>query len=142
MQRVWIADDDDRLGELVMRLDGTTATVVALAVRPGISDYYNLTVSQVHTYAVGAGQFVVHNGGGGGDVIGSAAEGTGAARRAGCLVRILEPAGPTPRRESFTDALDNAINPFTGEQPVPLPGRSGKAWKDLFRFLTHMERGS
>lgn len=50
-----------RLGERMLRLDGTTATVTALAVRPGVADYYNLTVSVLHTYAVGAGQYVVHN---------------------------------------------------------------------------------
>ena len=45
---------DLRLGERVVRLDGTAATVAALAVRLGEADYYNLTVSQLHTYAVGA----------------------------------------------------------------------------------------
>src|SRR5262249_23093193 len=49
----------------VVQLGGHTATVVALAARPGAADYYNLTVSQLHTYAVGTGQFVVHNCGSG-----------------------------------------------------------------------------
>jgi hypothetical protein len=45
-----------------MRLDGTTATAVGLHERTGEqADHYNLTVSELHTYAVGAGQFVVHN---------------------------------------------------------------------------------
>jgi hypothetical protein len=59
--RGWVPAGELRLGERVVRLDGTTAAVVALTVRPGVADYYNLTVSVVHTYAVGAGQFVVHN---------------------------------------------------------------------------------
>lgn len=29
--------------------------------RPGAADYYNLTISVLHTYAVGALQYVVHN---------------------------------------------------------------------------------
>ncbi len=53
------------VGEPVVREDGSPATVVALHVVPGAADYYNLTVSQLHTYAVGGGQYVVHNCGGG-----------------------------------------------------------------------------
>ncbi len=45
----------------VRRADGTTARVAALVVRPGVADYYNLTVSQLHTYAVGGDRAVVHN---------------------------------------------------------------------------------
>jgi hypothetical protein len=60
--RGWIKASELRLGERVVRLDGATATVVGLHERTGEeADYYNLTVSEVHTYAVGAGQFVVHN---------------------------------------------------------------------------------
>lgn len=51
-------------GERVMREDGTPATVMAVVVRPGAANYYNLTVSVLHTYAVGAGRYVVHNCGG------------------------------------------------------------------------------
>jgi hypothetical protein len=38
-------------------------------VRPGAADYYNLTVSVLHTYAVGASHAVVHNTEGCGDTI-------------------------------------------------------------------------
>jgi hypothetical protein len=50
-----------RVGEQVVRLDGGTATVAVIHVHPGAADYYNLTVSHLHTYAVGTGQYVVHN---------------------------------------------------------------------------------
>jgi RHS repeat-associated protein len=62
--RGWVLAGELRLGEHVVRLDGTTATVTALVGRPGVADYYNLTVSELHTYAVGVGQYVVHNCGG------------------------------------------------------------------------------
>jgi RHS repeat-associated protein len=68
--RGWITAGQLHLGDQVQRLDGTTATVVALSLIPGKADMYDLTVSNVHTFAVGVGQFVVHNcpvtGGGGG----------------------------------------------------------------------------
>jgi RHS repeat-associated protein len=49
----------------VVREDGGPATVVGVRVVPGAAAMWNLTVSQVHTYAVGGGQYVVHNCGGG-----------------------------------------------------------------------------
>jgi hypothetical protein len=45
----------------VQQLDGSTATVVSLRVMAGTAFMYDLTVSNVHTFAVGNGQFVVHN---------------------------------------------------------------------------------
>jgi RHS repeat-associated protein len=58
----WLEAGELRLGEQVVRLDGSTATVVGLRQRVGEqADYYNLTVSQLHTYAVGSGRVVVHN---------------------------------------------------------------------------------
>jgi hypothetical protein len=57
--RGWVQAGDLRVGEPVVRLDGRTATVAALAVRPGVADYYNLTVSKLHTYAVGIGEYEV-----------------------------------------------------------------------------------
>jgi hypothetical protein len=51
-------------GTRVVGLDGATGTVegYAIEVRPVIM--WDLTVSAVHTFAVGAGQWVVHNAGG------------------------------------------------------------------------------
>lgn len=62
--RGWITAGQLHLGDQVRQLDGTTATVVALNVIHGTADMYDLTVSNVHTFAVGIGQFVVHNCGG------------------------------------------------------------------------------
>jgi hypothetical protein len=60
----WVRAGQLALGEPVMRADGTTAVVVGLRVVPGAADMWDLTVSNVHTFAVGDGQFVVHNCGG------------------------------------------------------------------------------
>ncbi len=49
------------IGDRVVRLDGTTATVIALRVVPSTAAMYDLTVSNIHTFAVGDGQYVVHN---------------------------------------------------------------------------------
>ena len=49
------------LGERVQRLDGTTATVVGVRLVAGVATMYDLTVSVVHTFAVGSWQAVVHN---------------------------------------------------------------------------------
>jgi RHS repeat-associated protein len=57
----WITAGNLRLGDQVLRLDGETATVVALKVVPGEQDMYDLTVSNVHTFVVGTGLYVVHN---------------------------------------------------------------------------------
>ncbi len=59
--RGWVRAGKLRLGERVLRADGTTATVVGLHVVSGAASMWDLTVSRVHTFAVGAGQFVVHN---------------------------------------------------------------------------------
>jgi hypothetical protein len=49
------------LGEKVQRLDGTTATVVGIRLVPGEADMYDLTVSEIHSFAVGKSEVVVHN---------------------------------------------------------------------------------
>jgi RHS repeat-associated protein len=59
----------------------------------------------------------------------------------GNLVRVMEPSGQAPLRASFTDALGNLINPFTGGMPQPPPGVSGAAWRQMMRDLTHVELG-
>jgi hypothetical protein len=59
----------------------------------------------------------------------------------GSLVRVMEPSGQAPLRASFTDSYGNAINPFTGKQPMPPPGVSGAAWRQMMRSLTHVELG-
>jgi hypothetical protein len=59
--RGWVQAGDLRSGELLVTLSGTTSTVAWVQVVPGQADRYNLTVANDHTYAVGAGQVVVHN---------------------------------------------------------------------------------
>lgn len=61
MDRGWVTTGALRNGEPVVRADGTTATVVGLRVVPGAANMWDLTVSNVHTFAVGAGAYVVHN---------------------------------------------------------------------------------
>jgi hypothetical protein len=51
-------------GEHVQQLDGSTGVVVRLHVVSGTAVRYNLTVADVHTFAVGTDQWVVHNCGG------------------------------------------------------------------------------
>ena len=76
----WVRAGQLTLGEKVRRADGSTATVVSLLIVPGAADMWDLTVSNVHTFAVGSGAYVVHNctggiGDGSGDGTGS--RGTG-----------------------------------------------------------------
>ncbi len=59
--RGWVPAGELRVGEQVVELGGRTATIAALAVRPGAATYYNLTVSTLHTYGVGTSRAVVHN---------------------------------------------------------------------------------
>ncbi len=57
----WVLAGQLKLGEPVRLLDGRTAIVVATVVVPGAADMWDLTVSNVHDFAVGSGMFVVHN---------------------------------------------------------------------------------
>jgi hypothetical protein len=59
--RGWVRAGTLRLGERVLRAEGTTAIVVGLRVVPGAASMWDLTVSHLHTFAVGDGQYVVHN---------------------------------------------------------------------------------
>ena len=59
--RGWIVAGQLHLGEPVLRADGSTAEVVALTTVHGSAPMWDLTVSQVHDFAVGNGAYVVHN---------------------------------------------------------------------------------
>jgi RHS repeat-associated protein len=48
-------------GEHVQMLDGSVGTVVKTVVVPGVDVRYNLTVQDLHSFAVGQDQWVVHN---------------------------------------------------------------------------------
>jgi deoxycytidylate deaminase len=59
--RGWLPAGFLHLGEPVQRADGATATVVAIQIVPGSEEMWDLTVANVHTFAVGTGEYVVHN---------------------------------------------------------------------------------
>jgi RHS repeat-associated protein len=52
-----------KLGMHILQADGHFGTVTGWKIVPGSMLMYNLTVQQDHTYAVGTGQWVVHNDG-------------------------------------------------------------------------------
>jgi hypothetical protein len=57
----WLIASFLHVGEPVQQADGRVATVVSVRSVPGAADKWDLTVSQVHTFAVGSGAYVVHN---------------------------------------------------------------------------------
>lgn len=57
----WILASFLHVGEPVQRADGATAIVVGVRAEPGVAAMWDLTVSDVHTFAVGSGWYVVHN---------------------------------------------------------------------------------
>lgn len=59
--RGWVEAGGLQPGEHVVTLSGGAETVAWVRVVPGQADMYNLTVAKDHTYAVGDGQYVVHN---------------------------------------------------------------------------------
>ncbi|HEV8190475.1 MAG TPA: hypothetical protein VGP82_03180 [Ktedonobacterales bacterium] len=70
----WLPAGFLRIGEAVRQIDGSTATVVTIHIVPGAASMWDLTVSQVHDFAVGNGRFVVHNcgaSGGANDTVGN-----------------------------------------------------------------------
>ncbi|MEZ4709784.1 MAG: polymorphic toxin-type HINT domain-containing protein [Caldilineaceae bacterium] len=57
----WTPAAELEAGDRVYQSDGTTGVVQALVVEAAPQLMYNMTVAQAHTYAVGDGQWVVHN---------------------------------------------------------------------------------
>jgi hypothetical protein len=57
----WLPANFLRVGEPVRRADGSTATVAAIRAVPGAAPMWDLTVADLHDFAVGAGEYVVHN---------------------------------------------------------------------------------
>jgi hypothetical protein len=118
----WVGHEEEQaqagdlhVGEHVGELNGRTATIAALAVHPGAADYYNLTVSQLHTYAVGASHAVVHNTNG--PCLGGSLPDYAGGKTEGILDRGTGPAGATRlisgQMEAFfrTVAQANAMPP-------------------------------
>jgi RHS repeat-associated protein len=59
--RGWVLAGNLRVGEPVVRGDGTTAVVALVQVVPGAGTMYDLEISHIHTFEVGVGRWVVHN---------------------------------------------------------------------------------
>ena len=57
----WIETDDLEIGDLVLSLNGEYGAVDQLIIVDEIQVMYDLTVDIVHTFAVGDGEWVVHN---------------------------------------------------------------------------------
>ena len=57
----WLLAGTLHMGEPVQEADGRVATVEAVRVVPGVASMWDLTVSNMHDFAVGSGAFVVHN---------------------------------------------------------------------------------
>ncbi|NJL57244.1 hypothetical protein HC928_20470 [bacterium] len=58
----WVGAGSLVIGERVLRADGGYGTVEAITVSADVQPMHNLEVDAVHTYFVGDGQWVVHNG--------------------------------------------------------------------------------
>jgi hypothetical protein len=59
--RGWVVAGKLHLAEQVLRADGSVAEVVALTTVHGTAPMWDLTISNVHDFAVGVGAYVVHN---------------------------------------------------------------------------------
>lgn len=147
--RSWVPAGGLRAGDRIIRLDGSTATITAVRVAQGVATMYNLTVSQVHTFAVGMGEFVVHNDcpipdGGGGVKPGSIKGQIKAAQlpHRGSIRYVppkLHPGQLLPRgtRGGYIDRFDNlwvrgpsrtAGDPFEWDVQLSRTGRAMVGW--------------
>ena len=57
----WDMAGDLETGDRILALDGSYGTVKALTIVKQSQAMYDLTVAEAHTFAVGAGEWVVHN---------------------------------------------------------------------------------
>jgi hypothetical protein len=57
----WVEVKDLELGDLIMNLDLEYGTVESIEIVPQVQVMYDLTVDEVHNFAVGDGAWVVHN---------------------------------------------------------------------------------
>ncbi|MEL6271008.1 MAG: polymorphic toxin-type HINT domain-containing protein [Chloroflexota bacterium] len=57
----WVEVQDLELGDLIMNLDLEYGTVDSIEIVPQVQVMYDLTVDEVHNFAVGDGAWVVHN---------------------------------------------------------------------------------
>src|SRR5262249_56971386 len=59
--RGWVRAGDLRVGDRTVTLGGGVAIVTQVRTVLGTAMTYNLTIGRLHTFAVGGGQYVVHN---------------------------------------------------------------------------------
>ncbi|MEO1443738.1 MAG: polymorphic toxin-type HINT domain-containing protein, partial [Chloroflexota bacterium] len=57
----WVEVQDLELGDLIMNLDLEYGTVNSIEIVPQVQVMYDLTVDEVHNFAVGDGEWLVHN---------------------------------------------------------------------------------
>jgi hypothetical protein len=57
----WQEAEDLSIGELVFSLDGDYGVIEAILIEERTQTMYDLTVDEVHTFAVGVGDWLVHN---------------------------------------------------------------------------------
>lgn len=57
----WLPAGEIEIGDIVLTANGTGSTAVSVAMDIGPQVMYNLTVTDAHTYFVGAGELLVHN---------------------------------------------------------------------------------
>ncbi|MEX2112501.1 MAG: polymorphic toxin-type HINT domain-containing protein [Pirellulales bacterium] len=57
----WVDAGDLQIGDVVFLRSGEKAAISAIKSRPGPTVVYNLTVADLHCYAVGVGEVLVHN---------------------------------------------------------------------------------
>lgn len=57
----WVDAGDLEVGDQILALDGEYGTVEVILIEERTETMYDLTVDEVHTFAVGAGEWVVHN---------------------------------------------------------------------------------
>ena len=61
VDRGWVNAGDLRSGDRLVSATGRSGAVFGVITHPGSADMWDLTVASTHTFAVGAGGWVVHN---------------------------------------------------------------------------------
>lgn len=87
----------------VVEATGDTAVVVAVRSVPGGTEMWDLTVANVHTFAVGSGQFVVHNCGG---------EGVSGSAENDAAPSLLRPGGAGARLPMSMDTVNSVADKY------------------------------
>ena len=132
--RGWVDSGNLRIGEQVQSLDGRVATVVASILVPGEQEMYDLTVSNVHSFAVGVNSLIVHNCSGG--ALGKALSKAGLPRLAGNQAHHLIPCQLLKRNPLAAYAFRNGFfNPDAASNGIWLPKQNAVA--RFFNTIAH-----